>query len=127
MRRRTLLDTLTASLAEVAGCTSPGGSQPMTDETDSEATPTQTGDADTTALPDETTDPDSTESTVTDGGQPEDGDSAGDSDELDLREANVMAVSVEQSGDDYRFSVTLLHDVHESIALVSQPERLAFW
>ncbi|KTG27231.1 hypothetical protein [Haloferax profundi] len=110
MRRRTLLGTLTASLAAVAGCTSPSGTLPMTDETDSGATATRTGGADTTALPDETTDSDSTDSPATDGGQPEAGDSAGDNDDLDLREANVMAVSFEQSGGDYRFSVTLLHD-----------------
>jgi hypothetical protein len=47
--------------------------------------------------------------------------------ELDLREANVVGVAVGQASDGYRFDVTLYHDVHESRALVSQPERFAFW
>jgi len=35
---------------------------------------------------------------------------AGDGDELDLREANVTGVAVEESGGEHRFDVTLIHD-----------------
>ncbi len=47
-------------------------------------------------------------------GQPNDSDAgdstASDETDLDLREANVTAVAVEQNGDGYRFDVTLYHD-----------------
>ena len=98
MRRRTLLGGLSAALATVAGCTSPGGTDPMTDDTDTTQQADETEAADTTDDASETAAPATT--TATDGG----------ADELDLREANVMGVTFEQSGDDYRFSVTLLHD-----------------
>nr|WP_225316389.1 MULTISPECIES: hypothetical protein [Haloferax] len=76
----------------------------MTDETDTD-TPTRTTDESGTQRETSTTE---TTTTATDGGATDgDGDDEGD---LDLREANVMAVTFEQSGDDYRFSVTLLHD-----------------
>lgn len=52
---------------------------------------------------------------------------SGPSGALDLREANVVGVAVERSGNEYTFDVALHHDVHESEALVSQPERRAFW
>ncbi|MFC4246344.1 hypothetical protein ACFOZ7_04965 [Natribaculum luteum] len=47
-------------------------------------------------------------------GQPNDSDAgdstASDETDLDLREANVTAVAVEQNDDGYRFDVTLYHD-----------------
>ncbi len=89
----------------------------MTDDTDTTDSTAQTDGTVSTETATETASPTETSSTTTDGGPQE----------LDLREANVMNVTFERSGGGYRFSVTLLHDVHESKALVSQPERYAFW
>ncbi|WP_411963749.1 hypothetical protein [Haloferax sp. YSMS24] len=101
MRRRTLLGTVAAALAAVSGCTSPSGTEGMTDGETTSATQTADESPDDSATASETPAPDG--GTATD-------DTDGGADELDLREANVMGVSFEQSGTDYRFSVTLLHD-----------------
>jgi hypothetical protein len=66
----------------LAGCTSPA--EPSSDDADGDATsatgPETTGETETVA------------------------------DELDLREANVVAVEVERRSDGHRFDVTLIHD-----------------
>ncbi len=47
--------------------------------------------------------------------------------DLDLREANVTEVAMEDQGDgEYRFDVTLYHDVHKSEALVQPIRNLRF-
>ena len=89
--RRAVLGTL--ALAVCGGCTRDG-----------EATPTT--DVPTTVEPSET--PDVTPGA---GGAATDSPTATpDSVDLDLREANVLAVEVEASGGGHRFSVTLQHD-----------------
>ncbi|KAB1195998.1 MULTISPECIES: hypothetical protein [Haloferax] len=108
MRRRTLLSSFTVALAAVAGCTSPGGTEDMTDDETTAATQTPDEPSDDPATTSETTEPNGGTTTDDTGGGTDD--TGGGSDELDLREANVMGVSLEQSGSDYRFSVTLLHD-----------------
>ncbi|ELZ94263.1 hypothetical protein C440_11598 [Haloferax mucosum ATCC BAA-1512] len=111
MRRRTLLSAFSASVAGLAGCTSPGGTEPMTDERET---------TETTSDPDEPTTAGEPSTSTTTDGRASDGD-GGDRDtattdgdtvgtDLDRREANVMAVEFEQPGSDHRFSVTLYHD-----------------
>ncbi|MFC7201973.1 hypothetical protein ACFQJC_00450 [Haloferax namakaokahaiae] len=95
MRRRTYLGTLSMVSVALAGCTS-------TDDGASD-------DAETGAPAAEATTTEATETEQT--GETEEAmeqDTAAD--DLDLREANVMAVEFEQQGEEYRFDVTLLHD-----------------
>lgn len=103
MRRRTLLGSFTAALAAVAGCTSPWGTEPTTDERD---TTEPTVQRDETAAPETTTEtasPTAASTATRDDGPYE----------LDQEEASVVAVSFEESGDDYQFSVTL-HSADET-------------
>jgi hypothetical protein len=107
--RRRLLAGTAALLGTLAGCTGPAreseddDSGDDTDRTLTGETPVTTGD----------------EATGTDDGSPaeqtattaNDGETTAASDDLDLREANVVGVAVEaQGGGDYRFDVTLIHD-----------------
>jgi hypothetical protein len=94
-RRRTLAALVALPSAALAGCTgqpADGGGGPAGDTTADDGTDTATGDPTTDADADATV-------TTTDSG------------ELDLREANVTGVSVENTGDrSFRFDVTLIHD-----------------
>jgi hypothetical protein len=93
-RRRLLVGLSSVAAATVAGCS---GSEDA-DLTD--GAPAQTGDA---SSPDRETTA-ATEAATETG-------TAGDSESLDLREANVVTVAFEAQGDDeYRFDVTLYHD-----------------
>ena len=87
-----------ATLVGFSGCVSPGDTtQSTVSRTPTDETPPPTD----TARTDTPTDDTGGTDTNTESQTPE----------LDLREANVMAVSVEpQAGDDYRFDVTLYHD-----------------
>ncbi len=123
-RRRRLLATLgTAGLLGVAGCASGGNRGDGGSETEGDDTgETGRDDSDgpgTTEPP--ATDPTETaaetETTADGGGETTDGGEAGETetDSLDLREANVVAVAVSDAGQsdggtDYRFDVTLYHD-----------------
>jgi len=87
--RRQLVGLATAAGATLAGCASP--IEPSADgDTDGDA------DGDTASTPASETD--TTDATGT------------AADELDLREANVVAVDIERRSDAYRFGVTLYHD-----------------
>ncbi|WP_144926489.1 hypothetical protein [Halorubrum salsamenti] len=87
LSRRRLLAGLTSGPALVAlsGCTGDGGSDPTTDDSDSE---------------------DGTESDSEDGSTVE-SPAGGD---IDLREANVVAVAFEETDGGHAFDVTLHHD-----------------
>jgi len=89
--RRRFLATAAIGATALAGCSGSGGdgNSPATDATDTTAT-----------------DP-GTETATTGGTATGGGTTSGD---LDLREANVTAVDVEDRGGEYRFSVTLYHD-----------------
>ena len=94
MRRRRLLAGIGLFAVPVAGCTDDADTGAGTDGTGA-----RTDDADTSsATP--------TDAAATDRGTPT---PTAATDDLDLREANVTGVDVD-AGDDYRFSVTLVHD-----------------
>ncbi|MEF8780687.1 MAG: hypothetical protein V5A46_08420 [Haloferacaceae archaeon] len=85
LQRRGVLAGVGLTLSGVAGCLdSPDGTTEESTSTD--------------------------ESTPTDEEAPATGTTAGGTDDLDLREANVTAVELERTDGGYRFSVTLIHD-----------------
>ena len=91
MRRRRLLASVGLLAVPAAGCTDDADTGAGTDDVDTDAmTPTDAEADDAAATDDETATPTA----------------AGD--DIDLREANVTGVDT--GGDDYRFSVTLIHD-----------------
>ena len=102
MRRRRLLTSVGLLAVPAAGCTDDADTGAEADEADTDAGPDNVG-TDATA-------PTSTEAddaAATDRRTPT---PTAAVDDLDLREANVTGIDVEASGDDYRFSVTLIHD-----------------
>ena len=101
MKRRRLLAGVGLLAVPAAGCTDDADAGAGTDDIG-----TDTGTDDTGA---DATTPTSTEAddaAATDRGTPT---PTAAVDDLDLREANVTGVDVD-AGDDYRFSVTLIHD-----------------
>ena len=101
MKRRRLLAGVGLLAVPVASCTDDADAGAGPDDADAGAGPDDTG-ADATT-------PTSTEAddaAATDRGTPT---PTAAVDDLDLREANVTGVDVD-AGDDYRFSVTLIHD-----------------
>ncbi|WP_152040865.1 hypothetical protein [Salinigranum salinum] len=134
-RRRLLLSTtLAASLAgcsgtsgddpgdsdEPTGTDGSGGSEgPSGDANSTDATTEQAGSDEgsddpsaSTGTPGETTDATATDTPGPDSSSSGTGDTdtASTDDDLDLREANVVGVSLSPSGGSYRFDVTLYHD-----------------
>jgi hypothetical protein len=90
-----------------------GGSGGDADSTDTAAEQTGAdGASGSTATPSERTDAPATDTSSTDSpSSAADGtDTTSTDDELDLREANVVDVSLSPSGGSYRFDVTLYHD-----------------
>jgi hypothetical protein len=130
-RRRLLLSTaLAASLAgcsgtsgdsgdsdEPTGTDGSGGSDGDADSTDATAEQTGSGEASDDPSASTSTPSETTEATATDTPGPDSPSSAADDtnttstdDELDLREANVVGVSLSSTGGSSRFDVTLYHD-----------------
>jgi hypothetical protein len=130
-RRRLLLSTALA--ASLAGCSGTSNDDPNDpddsgEQTDTDGSGGSGGDADSTdtaaeqtgadgasgstATPSERTDAPATDTSSTDSpSSAADGtDTTSTDDELDLREANVVDVSLSPSGGSYRFDVTLYHD-----------------
>jgi len=119
--RRRVLASGSVAIGGLAGCLGgsdgdDGNETTMTDGDETGGDSTDTGDggqsdgggADDDPIGDETDGDDG--GNVSDGGGDED-DGSGDDGELDLREANVTAVSIEEVGDrTFEFSVTLIHD-----------------
>ena len=108
-RRRLLRTGALAGVLALAGCT---GQSDGTDEADAggdDSTPTET--AEPTPTPDSTPEP---TGTATDEPASDDGTATSTptatGDALDLREANVVGVSLSNDGGDVRFDVTLYHD-----------------
>jgi len=119
--RRHVVTGCCASLGVLSGCNrsndgAGGGGQP----TDDGPTPqSETDAAAATAAEDErtTVEGDTTDST-------ESTDEAATPSDLDLREANVVDVEFESTGEsEYRFDVSLYHDVRKSRSRFSQPIR----
>lgn len=102
-RRSVLANFTTGLVVTLAGCLDSGGSEPAAGN-GSTGTTTATGSDDTG----------SDDATTTGPGTDSADDAIGPSGDLDLREANVVAVEIERSESEYTFDVTVHHDVHES-------------
>jgi hypothetical protein len=87
----------------VAGCSGTSDDGPTATPIATAEASTTGGAASTETVADSDTEPPRTEQSTTARETPRTGD-------LDLREANVVGVEFERSGDAYRFSVTLYHD-----------------
>ncbi|KTG08300.1 hypothetical protein AUR64_18855 [Haloprofundus marisrubri] len=98
-RRRFLLTLGSAGMLTLAGCSD---AQPAAEANTSS---NGTGDADETSETSGTDDATETSEAASATNE----ETAGE-DSLDLREANVVSVAVENTGDGYRFDVTLYHD-----------------
>jgi len=103
-RRELVVAAASASAVALAGCLDAGGDDSSTADTDAgDTTPETTTDS----APATTADTDGTAVATTT--EHSDGPATADGD-LDLREANVTAVSLDCDGGECRFDVTLYHD-----------------
>ena len=100
-RRRIVKGVVAFALAGIAGCAGDGGES---------GEPEESGAPTTEPSPERTTSERVTTSDPTDGGGTESEGAKTSTDDLDLREANVVCVEIEPRDGAYRFSVTLYHD-----------------